>query len=252
MTQQSCTVRNKGPIGRFLLIGWQVHATSVFLYNAVITSKVQYGLETPEPTESATRLLNVFPLRGLRKIIRLHTTYMPECPWILCRKLKSLTEILDKKKLRLLGHVLRRERQHPLQQSTFSTASAILRGTSYNQYHGKGTEWEIIRREDASLPHYCRIFLINQTVTWGKWLLNTLLITDYHSATRKNYKHLSLNVSILEWKTLFGVNNPSQCELPIAVWTQILSVNEEVFSTSCIRKSHSGRSQQIWLGKEAG
>ena len=94
----------------------------LLVYNAVITSKVLYGLETLEPTESASRLLNTFQLRGLRKIIRLHTTYIQrqntndyvyqraneivngatDGP---TRKIKPLTEILEERKLRLLGHV---------------------------------------------------------------------------------------------------------------------------------------------------
>lgn len=39
----------------------------LFVYNAVITRKVLYGLETLEPTQSASRLLSAFQLRGLRK-----------------------------------------------------------------------------------------------------------------------------------------------------------------------------------------
>ena len=39
----------------------------LLVFNAVITSKVLYGLETLEPTEAAGRLLNTFQLKGLRK-----------------------------------------------------------------------------------------------------------------------------------------------------------------------------------------
>ena len=42
---------------------------------ARITSKVLYGLETLEPTESAGRLLNTFQLKSLRKILKLHNIH---------------------------------------------------------------------------------------------------------------------------------------------------------------------------------
>ena len=39
----------------------------LLVYNAVVISKLLYGLETLEPTESAGKLLNTFQLKGLRK-----------------------------------------------------------------------------------------------------------------------------------------------------------------------------------------
>jgi len=147
-------------------------------YNAVITSKVLYGLETLEPTESASKLLNTFQLRGLRKILRLHTTYIQcqntneyvyQCANKIVngaidgptRKIKLLTKILEERKLRLLGHVLRRDRQHPLHQTTFSTTSAVPRETNYRRVgrprqfwttNNMEKAWEIIKREDTLQP----------------------------------------------------------------------------------------------------
>ena len=46
------------------------------VFNAVVTSKVLYGLETLEPTCSAGNLLDTFQLKGLRKNLRLHTTFV--------------------------------------------------------------------------------------------------------------------------------------------------------------------------------
>ena len=116
------------------------------VFNAVFTSKVFYGLETLEPTESAGRLLNTFQLKGLRKILKLHTTYIQrhntneyvyrranetlKAPTTgFDRKIKPLTEILEEKKLKLLGHILRRDRNHPLHQTIFSTTPALPRET---------------------------------------------------------------------------------------------------------------------------
>lgn len=135
-------------------------------------------MKTLEPTESASKLLNTFQLRGLRKILRLHTTYIQrrntneyvyqraneivngaiDGP---TRKIKPLTEILEERKLRLLGHVLRRERQHPLHQTTCSTTSAVPRETNYRRVgrprqfwttNNMEKAWEIIKREDTLQP----------------------------------------------------------------------------------------------------
>ena len=45
----------------------------LLVYDAVITNKLLYGLESIEPTYAAATLLNTFQLKGLRKKLRLHT-----------------------------------------------------------------------------------------------------------------------------------------------------------------------------------
>ena len=148
------------------------------VFNAVITSKVLYGLETLEPTESAGRLFNTFQLKGLRKILKLHTTYIQRhntneyvyrranetlnAPTTgFDRKIKPLTEILEEKKLKLLGHILRRDRNHPLHQTIFSTTSALPRETEMRRVgrpkqfwtsNNMQKTWEVIRNTDPSAP----------------------------------------------------------------------------------------------------
>ncbi len=148
--------------------------------------------------------------------------------------------------MRFLGHVLRRERQRPLQQSNYRRAGR----RSFGQPTLMEKAWEIVKREDASLPH--RILLINQTVTRGKWLSNALANTDHHSATRK-LKHLSVNVwlnlsvkissqcelPIAVWVANLSVNYPPQCERTLSVWTNLLNV--EFFFNIIFWKSHSER-----------
>ena len=135
-------------------------------------------METLEPTETAGRLLDTFQLKGLRKILKLHTTSIQRrnsneyvfrrANEIIggqaegrIRKIRPLTEILHERKLKLLGHILRRERQHPLHQSTFATRSAIPRETDQRRvgrprqfWTVKTMEraWEIIKHQDQSQP----------------------------------------------------------------------------------------------------
>ena len=78
------------------------------------------------------------------------------------RKIKPLTEVLQGRKLKLLGHVLRRDRQHPLHQSTFSSSLAFPRETEHRRagrprqsWTLKNMEraWDIIQNQDHSQPN---------------------------------------------------------------------------------------------------
>ena len=102
------------------------------VYNSIIISRLLYGLESLQTTDNTGKLLNTFQLKGLRKILHLHTTYLNRnnsnefvyqraneiigAPFqgFLCKiRPLILTEILETKRLKLLGHVLRRPRSHP-------------------------------------------------------------------------------------------------------------------------------------------
>ena len=116
----------------------------LLVYDAVITSKFLYDLKTLKPTAAAANLLNTFQLEGLRKMLNFNTIYVQRrntneyvyqkaneavsAPRLgPDRKIEPLTEVLEQRKQKLLGHVLRRERQHPQHQVTFATASAMPR-----------------------------------------------------------------------------------------------------------------------------
>ena len=48
----------------------------LLVYNPVIISRLLYGLEPPHTTNNTGKLLNTFQLKGVRKILHLHTTYV--------------------------------------------------------------------------------------------------------------------------------------------------------------------------------
>ena len=77
------------------------------------------------------------------------------------RQIKPLTEILEDRKLKLLGHVLRRDRQHPLHQAAFFTRSALPRETEHRRRgrprqfwttNNMNKAWEVIKTHDATQP----------------------------------------------------------------------------------------------------
>ena len=138
----------------------------LLVFNAVVTSKVLYGLETLEPTCSVANVLDTFQLKGLRKILRLHTTFVQRNntnEYVYKRanevlgaptegvetKIKPLTEVLAQKRLKLLGHVVRRERQHPLHQSAFKTQSAVPRETEHRRIGWPRKFWTTTNMEKA-------------------------------------------------------------------------------------------------------
>jgi len=141
------------PVLKKLDIFWNktkcCNAWKIQVLNAVIVSKLIYGLETIEPTEGVANMLNAFHLRGLRKILGMKTTFVDRANtnervymgaqnvlrtknsqkapsqqkaniW-LDRQVRPITEVLKEKKHNLLGHVIRREQSHPLQLVTFDT-----------------------------------------------------------------------------------------------------------------------------------
>jgi hypothetical protein len=125
----------------------------LIVYNAVIVSKLLYGLETIEPSNSTAKLLDTFQLRGLRKILNLKTTFIErgntnENIFIWAnqainspidfanRTIKPLSEVLENRRLKLLGHIIRRDRSHPLHQVTFLNNNLLPR-TTENRRQGR-------------------------------------------------------------------------------------------------------------------
>ena len=149
------------------------------MYSSVIVSKPLYGLESLEPTDATGKLLGAFQLKGLRQILRLHTTFIQRLntnEYVYRRanevlnsptegngrKIKPLTEVLDDRRLKLLGHVLRREREHPLHQAAFKMQSALPRETKQRRVgrprkfwttSNMDKAWEIIAVHDGAVPN---------------------------------------------------------------------------------------------------
>ena len=138
----------------------------MLVYNAVIISKLLYGLESLEPTDATGSLLNTFQLKGLRKILKLHTTFVQrqntnEYVYRRAneivnaptegdgRKIRPLTEVLEQRHLKLLGHVLRRDRQHPMHQAAFKTQYAIPRETEQRRVGRPRQFWTTTNMEKA-------------------------------------------------------------------------------------------------------
>ena len=140
--------------------------SKMLAYNAVMVSKLLYGLESVEPTDATGSLVKKFQLKGLRKILKLRTPFIQRqntheyvyrrANEVLNapadgdgRKIKPLTEVLEQRRFKLLGHVLRRERQRPMHQSAFKTQSAIPRETEHRRVGRPRQFWTTTNMEKA-------------------------------------------------------------------------------------------------------
>ena len=113
--------------------GCQPHGKLMF-FNAVCVSKLLYSLEALQPTEATASKLDTFQLKGLRKILHMHKTYIerantnnevyrranlemgPGAEEII----RPLSDILQEKRRKVLGHIIRRTRNHQQHQATFA------------------------------------------------------------------------------------------------------------------------------------
>ena len=115
----------------------------IILYDAIIRSKLLYGLETIHLTPALAKKLDAFQYRGLRKIMGMSSTYINRANTnqrLLAaasdaafpnpgdtRKVLPFSRYHEERRAKLLGHILRSPDVDPLRQVSFtpSTASRI-------------------------------------------------------------------------------------------------------------------------------
>ena len=109
----------------------------IIVYDAVIRSKLLYGLETMELTNAQIDKLDAFQMKGHRRILGIPPTFIDRT-WTNKRvkeeienqtkkPYKTFSEQWNKSKLNLLGHVLRSSKDNPLYQVCFEQFSQIPR-----------------------------------------------------------------------------------------------------------------------------
>ena len=140
----------------------------LIVFDAVIRSKLLYGLETVQLTQAMCKKIDAFQLRGLRRILNMSTTFInrantnanvyEEATKIAYpnaedkRKVKPFSTYYADKKASLLGHILRASDDDPLRQVSFQP------GTAYRvQYEKKrkgkptvGKIWQNYAKLDSS------------------------------------------------------------------------------------------------------
>ena len=131
------------------------------VYNAVIISKLAYGLETLQYTDAVGKMLDTFQQRGLRKILGILPTYIDrtntnEEVFRLANKARGcdddptkvklcpLSGNIKKRKMILLGHVIRageRNPRDPMFQVTFEDKTLKTKTTAFRRVGKPRHKW---------------------------------------------------------------------------------------------------------------
>ena len=116
-------------------VKWQL-----LIFDAVVRSKLLYGLETVHLTDAMLRKIDAFQMRCLRKILKIPSTFidrrfsnrfvLQRCTEVLFstlggqRVFELFTQSYSRRKSKLLGHVLRTSQGDPMRQVSFQPNSA--------------------------------------------------------------------------------------------------------------------------------
>ncbi len=145
------------------------------VFNAVIISKVIYGLETLQVTDSHAKKLDAFQIKGIRKILGMVPTFMdrtqtnelalqraneavqntqndnPDDPPPV--KIHRISELLKKRKLTLLGHIIRTQSyatdKDPMHQISFENIDLEPREPIYRRKGRPRKKWIKENLEEA-------------------------------------------------------------------------------------------------------
>ena len=113
----------------------------LIVFDAIIRSKLLYGLETIHLTQSLAKKLDAFQYRGLRKIMGMSSTFINRANTnqkLLeaasataypnpgdARKVLPFSKYHEERRVKLLGHILRSNDQDPMRQASFIPSSAL-------------------------------------------------------------------------------------------------------------------------------
>ena len=117
-------------------VKWQL-----IIFDAVIRSKLLYGLETVHLTEALLKKIDAFQMQCVRKILKIPTTFIDKTnsnrvvlekrTELLYpnqgdqRKFKLFSQSYQDRKTKLLGHVVRAVDDDPLRQVSFQQGTAL-------------------------------------------------------------------------------------------------------------------------------
>ena len=139
------------------------------VHDAVVRSKLLYGLESVYLTTQVKNKLDVFQLKGLRKVLGMQTTFMDRSNTNArvfqkateaintssehSRQVKPFSIYLQQKQQALLKHTLRATDDEPLRQCTFQCGSSVTlehRNRRVGRPRGK---WAVDVSEDVFVAH---------------------------------------------------------------------------------------------------
>ena len=131
--------------------------TKMIIYDAVVKTRLLYGLETVELTKNQHSKLNAFHLKGLRKILKMKTTYIDRtctneevfkrANFTRTRgntqnpQLQTIKEDLDQKRTKLAKDILKRQNLDPMRSVSFEHNSAQPYTTGHRRRGRPRNSW---------------------------------------------------------------------------------------------------------------
>ncbi len=130
--------------------------------SAVVISKLAYGLDTLQFTDTEARALDVFQLRGLRKILKLDTTFVNrenanmfvyatanERIGTVAPHIIPISDYIRKRQITLLGHVIRMESHAPIRQVCFANDNLASTTPATRRVGKPRLQWIHLRMSEA-------------------------------------------------------------------------------------------------------
>ena len=169
-------------------IGKCSQKTKLQYYNAVIKTKLTYALETMHLTKAQLKQLDTFQLKGLRKILKLKTTYIErentnkevrrQASHHLGSKRKRIEKVSTQVKAsqhKLLMHILREPTTAPTRQATFTgraqpniaTKKRVGRPRKHWTIQTMKRAWHTLRKD---IPEHRRKPFRKRSKTIQHWL----------------------------------------------------------------------------------
>ena len=112
-------------------ISWKLR-----VFNSIVKSKLMYGLETIQLTQGEQNKIDAFQMKRIRRILKIPPTFIDRSQTNQAVRdqamrygvnIEKFSETWRQQKLKLLGHILRANREDPLRQVLFECGSNIPR-----------------------------------------------------------------------------------------------------------------------------
>ena len=125
------------------------------VFDAVCVSKPLYSLEALQPTETAASKPDTFQLKGFKNKLKMSATYIDRANTNheVYRRAnlemglgaeeitRPLSDVLQEKRGKVLGHINRRPRDHPQHQATFATRNLLPQQVEHRRVGRPRAAW---------------------------------------------------------------------------------------------------------------
>ena len=191
-------------------VKWQL-----LIFDAVVRSKLLYGLETIQLTGAMLKKIDAFQIRCLRRILRIPSTFIDRrspnrvvfqrCTEILHqnqgeqRELEFFSRSYHRKKSKLLGHVLRSRDEDLMRHISFQLSNAIRVHYGKKRIVRTRQNWPYYDQQHV-FEHFLRGYKHNETVVEDMRIYNATITRTFKAAPRNwGYAHA------LCWPWLFSL-----------------------------------------------